>query len=109
MENKKGRPRVAKTPETLRVSMDEPYKIRLLDLANDAGLDPWPQNALRHSRVSYRLAQTSNAAQTAIEDGHSEAMLHAHYSALVTPEAAERYFAIRPGVENFPSDSTGQT
>lgn len=51
----------------------------------------------------------TTAAQAAKEDGHSEAMLHAHYSALVTPEAAERYFGIMPGAENFPSDSTGKT
>ncbi len=71
---------------------------RLLRVRRAAGLDPWPQNVLRHSRVSYRLAQTGNAAQTAIEDGHSEAILHAHYSALVTPEDAARYFGILPWI-----------
>lgn len=61
-----------------------------------AGIRPWPQNVLRHSRVSYRLAETGNAAQTADEDGHDAAMLHRNYKALVTPEAAVRYFGIFP-------------
>lgn len=61
-----------------------------------AGIVPWPQNVLRHSRVSYRLAQTGDEVTTAAEDGHSAAMLHANYKALVTREDAERYFGILP-------------
>jgi integrase len=104
----------------------------------EAGLSPWPQNVLRHSRVSYRLAQTGDEVLTAAEDGHSAQMLHQHYRALVTAADAERYFGILPTpgldlsalaraererqdatrqaglrrpnrLENFPSDSTGKT
>lgn len=72
------------------------YRGRLQEVRAAAGLADWPQNVLRHSRVSYRLAETGDAAQTALEDGHSQEQLHRHYKALVTPEAAARYFSIRP-------------
>jgi integrase len=57
---------------------------------------PWPRNCTRHSWVSYHLAQFGSAANTAMEAGHSEAMLYAHYRALVTPEAAAEFWAILP-------------
>jgi integrase len=59
-------------------------------------LRAWPQNGLRHSFVSYRLATTSNAAATALECGHSQEVLHRHYKELVRPKDAEKFFAIRP-------------
>ena len=62
-------------------------------------LRQWPQNGLRHSFVSYRLAATSNAAATALECGHSQEVLHQHYKELVRPKEASRYFAIRPAGE----------
>jgi hypothetical protein len=58
---------------------------------------PWPQNVTRHSFVSYHLAEHENAAKTALEAGHSEAILFRHYRALVTPQAAAEFWAIRPG------------
>jgi len=60
-----------------------------------AGLD-WPHNVMRHSFVSYHLAAFGNAGKTALEAGHSEQMLFAHYRELVTPEAAREFWAIRP-------------
>ena len=57
---------------------------------------PCPQTGPRHSLVSYHLAHFGSAAKTALEAGHSEAMLFAHYQELVTPEAAAEYWAIRP-------------
>lgn len=57
---------------------------------------PWPRNAARHSWCSYHLAQFGSASQTALEAGHSEAMLFRHYRELVTPEAAAQFWAIRP-------------
>ncbi len=59
-------------------------------------LIPWPDNAMRHSFVSYRLADTGNAAQTALESGHDQAVLFRHYRELVRPNAAKKYFSIRP-------------
>jgi integrase len=61
-----------------------------------AGIVEWPQNCLRHSFVSYRLAATQNAPQTALESGHDQAVLFKHYRELVRPKDAERFFSIRP-------------
>lgn len=56
----------------------------------------WPANVTRHSFCSYHLAAFGSAARTALEAGHSEAMLFAHYRALVTPTAAAAFWAVRP-------------
>ena len=56
----------------------------------------WEHNVTRHSFVSYHLAEFQNAGKTALESGHSEAMLFKHYRALVTPTAAAEFWAIRP-------------
>jgi integrase len=61
-----------------------------------AGIKNWPDNCMRHSFVSYRLAATGNAAQTALESGHDQSVLFAHYRELVRPKDAERFFAIMP-------------
>ena len=65
-----------------------------------AGITEWPDNGLRHSFVSYRLADTGNAALTALEAGHDQAILFRHYRELVTPKDAARYFNIRPAGES---------
>lgn len=54
----------------------------------------WPHNALRHSFCSYRLAQTQNAAQVALEAGNSPAMIFRHYREIVTPAQAVAWFAV---------------
>ena len=38
-------------------------------------------------------------AQVALESGHDQAVLFAHYRELVRPKDAERYFSIRPASE----------
>ena len=55
---------------------------RLAAVATASGV-PWPRNAPRHSFCSYHLAEFQSAAQTALEAGHSEQMLFAHYRELV--------------------------
>lgn len=66
----------------------------------------WPPNVTRHSWCSYHLATHESAAKTALEAGHSETMLFAHYRALVTPTSAKEFWAIEPtkGVR-MPSNS----
>ena len=54
-------------------------------------------NGFRHSFASYRLAQTQNAAQVALEMGNSPRKLFENYRELVTPEDAEEWFGIMPG------------
>jgi len=57
---------------------------------------PWPRNVTRHSFCSYHLAEWQNAGKTALEAGHTEAMLFAHYREIVTKEAATAFWALRP-------------
>lgn len=56
----------------------------------------WPQNALRHSFISYRVAESQNVNQTALEAGNSAAMIFANYRELVTPAQAAKWFSILP-------------
>ena len=68
------------------------YRERHERLQRLARLTPWPRNVLRHSFGSYHLAFHKNEALTAAEMGNSPAVIFRHYRALVTPEAAERYW-----------------
>ena len=66
-----------------------------------AGINEWPENCMRHSFCSYRLAATGNAAQTALESGHDQAVLFKHYREIVRPTQAQLYWQIVP---TFSSD-----
>jgi len=57
---------------------------------------PMPANVTRHSFVSYHLAHFGSASRTALEAGHSEAVLFRHYREVVTREDARRFWEIRP-------------
>ena len=64
----------------------------------------WKQNALRHSFISYRLAEIQNVNQVALEAGNSPQMIFRHYRELATPEQARTWFSIVPeGAENIVS------
>jgi integrase len=63
-----------------------------------AGLYPWPQDAHRHSFISYRRTQVGDAI-TALEAGTSEAIIKKHYKRPVSKDAAENFFAIRPEMD----------
>jgi integrase len=78
-----------------------PGSRRQLDrVREEAGLARWPQNGLRHSFASYRLAAIHDAPRVAAELGHtSPQMLYSTYRELVLPEEAERYWKIEPAVE----------
>lgn len=56
----------------------------------------WQQNGLRHSYGTYRFALTGDAGRVARELGNSAAIVHTHYRALATPEAAREWFGIIP-------------
>lgn len=53
-------------------------------------------NGARHSFISYRTAETRDVARVADECGNSVSTIKNHYRQLVTAEAAQRFFAIRP-------------
>lgn len=58
----------------------------------------WKHNGLRHSFISYRVADIQNIPQVAMEAGNSTQMIHKHYRELVRPKAAKEWFGITPGV-----------
>jgi integrase len=67
--------------------------------AAQAGRDdlrPWPDNGLRHSAISYRLALTRDLPRVATEAGNSPAVVQRHYAELVKPGTAGRFFGILP-------------
>jgi len=73
--------------------------------AKEAGKSPktavrfaWKHNGLRHSFISYRVAEIQNANQVALEAGNSPAMIFKHYRELVRQAEAKKWFGI------FPSD-----
>jgi len=61
----------------------------------DCRTDP-ADNALRHSFISYRVAQTQNVAQVALEAGNSPRVVFSNYRELVRPTDAEKWFGITP-------------
>ena len=56
----------------------------------------WPNNVLRHSFISYRIAIVQSADQVALEAGNSPSIIFKHYRELTTPEVAEKWFGIMP-------------
>ena len=56
----------------------------------------WKANGLRHSFISYRLAQTKDMAAVALEAGNSPVMIFRHYRELATDEEAKEWFGLRP-------------
>jgi integrase len=63
-----------------------------------AGIDDWPNNALRHSFGSYHLKHFGNDALTRLQMGHwrDSTVLFANYRRAVTRRNAERYWNLRP-------------
>ncbi len=60
----------------------------------------WKQNALRHSFISYRLAEIQDVNRVALEAGNSPQMIFRHYRELATPEQARTWFSIAPATSN---------
>ena len=56
----------------------------------------WKHNALRHSYISYRVAEIQNVAQVAHEAGNSPRIIQTNYLELVTPADAMQWFSILP-------------
>ncbi len=68
---------------------------------NDTGVKAkipggWRQNALRHSFISYRVAETGDVARTSLEAGNSPKMIFRHYREIVDQESAKAWFSIMP-------------
>jgi hypothetical protein len=80
------------------------YGERLSKVAEKAGIQPWPHNALRHSFGSYFYALTKNENTVAAEMGNSPQMVFRHYRALVKPSDCTMFWAIRPTKEQCPKE-----
>lgn len=66
-------------------------------------LGDWPTNCLRHSFISYRLAEIKNVAQVALEAGNSPNKIFTNYrqirlpdGRLLTGKLAKKWFQITP-------------
>ncbi|ODU24412.1 MAG: hypothetical protein ABS95_01890 [Verrucomicrobia bacterium SCN 57-15] len=68
---------------------------QFLKLATRANVS-WKRNGLRHSFISYRVAQTQNVAMVALEAGNSPAIISRNYLKHVSRADAERWFGIVP-------------
>lgn len=57
----------------------------------------WIQDGMRHTRASFRLAAGIHAGQVAEEDGHSVAILNAHYATrIIKKEDVAKFWALVP-------------
>jgi hypothetical protein len=56
----------------------------------------WTHNALRHSYISYRVAEIQNVAQVALEAGNSPSIIFSNYRELVKAADAKKWFGITP-------------
>ena len=107
--SKVARERFAPIPENLRewllplAKKNGPIVSRILmhvlrETWKRAGLYPWPQDAHRHSFISYKRRLIGDA-QTALDAGTSETIIKKHYKRPVTEEDAKAFFSIRPASE----------
>ena len=86
----------ASGPVCYRENMAEPLS-RYVERKNIAKTGfKWKHNALRHSFISYRVADVKDVSRVALEAGNSPAMIFRHYRELVTVEAAKAWFSVEP-------------
>ena len=73
-----------------------PYLFELQrEAAKAAGVE-WKHNALRHSFISYRVADIKNVDQVALEAGNSPDIIFQHYRELVAEVTAKEWFVVTP-------------
>lgn len=100
------KPHVKKRGPVVEISNVPNAIQRLVELTRPPGVDEngkrfepaveWQQNALRHSFISYRVAETQNVAAVALEAGNSPKMIFENYRELVTVADAKAWFAVSP-------------
>jgi integrase len=77
---------IPRSHQRLRKLREKAYKA--------AGLWPWPQNALRHSYISYRLSLIEDVSKVSLEAGHDPKTLAEWYRRPILKADAEAYFKI---------------
>jgi integrase len=68
---------------------------KLMRLASEAEVD-WKKNALRHSFISYRVAECADVPRVADESGNSPPIIRTNYLQRVKPNQAQAWFGILP-------------
>jgi integrase len=74
---------------------------RVIAFAKGYGIK-WPNNALRHSFATYRLAVTASADRVALEMGTSPQKLMRNYRELADEKEGQAWFSILPPAEFAP-------
>jgi integrase len=64
-------------------------------LCETAGVT-WKRNCLRHSYISYAVAESGDIPLVATHSGNSQAIIRQHYLRVVKPEAAKEWFNVVP-------------
>ncbi len=73
--------------ETGKIISITDYSGALSDTAVKAKIPGgWRQNALRHSYISYRVAETGDVARTSLEAGNSPKMIFRHFRTIATSD-----------------------
>ncbi len=67
----------------------------IVDLCAAAGVE-WERNCLRHSYISYAIAESNDIPRVAVESGNSPAIIRKHYLHVVKPAQAKEWFSILP-------------
>jgi integrase len=68
---------------------------QIAKIARQAGVK-WKHNALRHSFISYRVAECADVPRVADEAGNSPQMIRQHYLRRVKPALAAQWFNLSP-------------
>jgi integrase len=89
------KPHVKKTGLLFPPNNSTAFNNKQHETSVSSGVD-WKANALRHSFISYRVAEIQNIPQVALEAGNSPAMIFGHYRELVTADDAKKWFSIVP-------------
>ncbi len=63
-------------------------------------LKPWPVDIMRHTGISYHLAQHQHEGKTATWAGNSPDVIQRHYRGLVNPKDAKAFWSIRPDAKH---------
>ena len=81
---------------------DITFRRRRANVIEAAGIPRWLRDGLRHTYASYHLAMYGDANKTAMEMGHrgNADLVYQHYRKLVKKSDAERFWRIRPAVED---------
>jgi integrase len=90
------RVRAGFAPSYIKREFEELQGLLKIAKQNKVKLEPWPQNCLRHTAISYALAECGDPGKVSGWAGNSPAMIKQHYDAQATPSAAKAFFAIMP-------------